>query len=112
MINYNNRQFKPISNSENGEVSEGMIFHYHQTGNILTCDYNGENIVNGHLLGLVDESGNIQMSYHQVNQNGELMTGTCNSKAKLLDNGKIQLLEEWQWTSGDKSKGKSILEEI
>lgn len=40
------------------------------------------------------------------------MTGTCNSRPELLKNGKIRLHEEWQWTSGDKSKGKSILEEI
>jgi hypothetical protein len=29
-----------------------------------------------------------------------------------MENGKIRLYEEWQWTSGDQSKGSSILEEI
>ena len=111
-INYNNRKFKPISNSDNGEVSDEMIFKYQQTGNILTCNYEGIKNLKGHLIGLVDDIGNIQMSYHQINQNGELMTGVCNSKPELLKNGKIRLHEEWQWTTGDTSKGKSILEEI
>jgi hypothetical protein len=111
-MNYNNKKFKPVSNSENGEVSSDMIFQYKQTGHILTCNYLGIKILKGHLIGLVDDVGNINMRYHQINQNGELMTGTCNSRPELLKNGKIRLHEEWQWTSGDKSKGKSILEEI
>jgi hypothetical protein len=111
-MNYNDKKFKPVSNSENGEVSSDMIFHYEQTGKILTCNYQGIKILKGHLIGLVDDVGNINMRYHQINPNGELMTGTCNSRPELLKNGKIRLHEEWQWTSGDKSKGKSILEEI
>ena len=70
-IDYNNRKFKPISNSDNGEVSNDMIFHYNQTDNIVTCSYEGLNIVQGHLIGTVDEEGRIDMRYHQINKNGE-----------------------------------------
>ncbi|MDG1477080.1 MAG: n-acetylglutamate synthase, partial [Vicingaceae bacterium] len=80
--------------------------------NIISCSYSSEEITHGHLLGKVDSRGNIQMSYHQINTQGALMNGICSSKPELLDNGKIRLLEEWQWTSGDKSKGRSILEEV
>ncbi len=111
-INYNNRKFKPISNSENGEISTDMVFHYKQSINVLTCKYSGKNIITGHLIGLVDENGIIEMNYHQVNKNGELMTGICKSTPEIMDNGKIRLHEYWQWTSQDKSKGNSILEEI
>ena len=112
MINYNNKRFRPVQNSENGETTEETIFEYKQTGNILTSNYKGGKIVKGHLIGLVDENGNIEMRYHQVNTKGELMTGICSSKPKLTSNGKIRLYEEWKWTSSDKSSGKSILEEI
>ena len=111
-INYNNRRFKPIKYSENGETSEETIFKYKQKGNILTSSYDGGQIKEGHLIGLVDKDGKIEMRYHQVNTKGELMTGICFSEPKILDNGKIQLYETWKWTSGDKSKGKSILEEV
>lgn len=30
----------------------------------------------------------------------------------VLENGKIRLHEEWKWTSGDHSEGKSIIEEL
>jgi len=111
-MNYNNKKFKVVQNTDNGETSEETIFEYKQKGTILTCDYNGGQIVKGHLIGLVDKDGNIEMRYHQVNLKGELMTGTCISKPLLTSNGKIRLYEEWQWTSGDETSGKSVLEEV
>lgn len=111
MIEYNGKIFRPVSNTENGETSSETVFTYKQMGNILTAEYSGGKIRSGHLIGLVDESGNIDMRYHQVNDNGELMTGICHSKPEILDTGKIRLHETWEWTSGDKSKGKSIIEE-
>jgi hypothetical protein len=111
MVNYNNKLFRPIRNTENGETSNETVFHYRQTGNILTAEYSGGKIKSGHLIGLVEESGNIDMRYHQVNDKGELMTGICKSTPEILANGKIRLHEKWEWTSNDKSKGQSILEE-
>ncbi|MFC1224975.1 n-acetylglutamate synthase [Pedobacter sp. BG31] len=111
MINYNDKLFKPVNTTENSETSNETIFKYKQRENILTAEYEGGKIVYGHLLGLVDHEGNIEMRYHQINQEGELMTGTCSSKPELLANGKIRLHETWQWTSGDQSKGQSIIDE-
>lgn len=112
VINYNNRAFKAVQNSENGETSAETLFHYYQEANILTAAYAGGKIIKGHLIGLVDQSGNINMRYHQVNSAGELMTGICHSIPEILENGKIRLHETWEWTSGDRSKGESIIEEI
>lgn len=112
MINYNGKVFKPIANSENGETTSETIFIYKQEGNILTSEYSGGKIKLGHLIGLVDNFGTIEMRYHQLNDKGELMTGICHSKPEILENGKIRLHESWQWTSGDKSKGTSIIEEL
>ncbi|MDW5289741.1 n-acetylglutamate synthase [Formosa sp. PL04] len=111
-MNYNNKKFRPVENSENGETTAETIFEYKQNGNVLTSEYSGGKIVSGHLIGLVNDYGAIEMRYHQVNTKGELMTGVCTSKPELFTNGKIRLYEEWQWTSGNKSKGKSVLEEI
>lgn len=111
-MDYNNRKFRAIVNSEGGEVDRDLIFHYRQHANILTCAYSGGNIVEGHLIGLVDQEGNIDMRYHQINTRGELRTGICHSKPCLLDNGKIQLHEEWEWVSGMEGRGVSVLEEV
>lgn len=111
-MNYQNKQFRPVSNTENGETSAETLFLYQQNSNILSCTYSGGKIVIGHLIGLVDATGNIDMRYHQVNEKGELMTGFCRSRPEILPDGRIRLYETWQWTSGDGSAGNSILEEV
>lgn len=111
-MNYNNKSFRPISNTDNGETSNETVFKYQQYGNILVSQYSGGKIKYGHLIGLVDADGNIDMRYHQINNKGEIMTGICQSKPEILENGKIRLHESWKWTSGDLTEGKSILEEI
>ena len=111
-MDYNNRKFRSIENSDNGETTEDTIFEYKQYRNILTAKYKGGKILKGQLIGLVDEDGNIDMRYHQVNTKGILMTGKCFSKPKITATGKIRLHEKWEWTSGDRSSGTSIIEEI
>ena len=112
MINYNNRKFKVKSTPNTGEVSVDLIFHYQQINNIVTCKYSDENVVSGHLIGKVDEAGNIDIRYHQINTEGRIKTGQCFSKPVLLDNGKIQLHETWEWLSGDNGGGNTVIEEI
>ena len=100
-----------MENTQNGETTEETIFEYKQNENLLTSEYSGGKIKKGHLIGLVDENGNIEMRYHQVNEKGQLMTGICISRPEILADGKIRLHENWEWTSGDKSKGRSIIQE-
>lgn len=111
MVNYDGKIFKPVQNTPNGETSDETVFHYRQTGDILTAAYAGGRIKTGHLIGLVAADGKIDIRYHQVNDAGELMTGCCISVPEVLENGKIRLHETWEWTSGDRSAGQSILEE-
>lgn len=110
-MNYDGKIFRPIQTSNNSETSDQTVFEYKQNGNILTSKYSGGNIKEGHLIGTVSKDGIIDMRYHQVNLQNELMTGICVSTPKILANGKIRLHEKWKWTSGDKSEGESIIEE-
>lgn len=111
-INYDNRKFKTIENSEGGEVTGETIFHYHQENNIVWGEYDGGQIIKGNLIGKVDEEGNLEIRYQHLNNKLEFKTGQCFSTPERLPNGKIRLHEKWQWTSGDQSSGESIIEEI
>ena len=112
MINYNDKIFKAVQTSENGEVSGETVFHYQQQGFLVSATYSGGAILFGHLIGLVDDKGVMEIRYHHVNDRGDLMTGVCISTPEVLPNGKIRLHERWQWTSGDGSLGESIVEEV
>ena len=67
LINYLNRRFVPVSNSANGELSPEVVFHYQQTGRIVTCRYSGGRIVSGKLIALVDAEGCLDMRCHPMN---------------------------------------------
>jgi hypothetical protein len=104
--------FRSAKNTENGEVGTETRFFYHQQNGIVWADYEGGDIVRGHLVAKVLESGQLDMRYHHINRRGDLMIGTCTSTPELIDGGKLRLKEEWQWLSGDKSSGHSeIIEE-
>jgi len=112
MIDYNNRIFRSVSNSANGEVSNETLFYYKQQGFHITAVYRGGNIADGSLSATADEAGNLNMRYQHVNINGQFLTGTCYSKPEIMPSGKIRLHEKWQWTCGDYSTGESVMEEV
>jgi hypothetical protein len=110
-INYNNKKFASIENSETGEVSGETIFHYHQKDDLVWAEYAGGEIIFGTLIAKVLENDCLEMRYQHLNKSGDLMTGKCFSTLEILSDGRIRLYEKWQWTSGDLSKGESIVEE-
>jgi hypothetical protein len=112
MIYYNGKIFRSVSNSENGEVTAETFFHYKEENDIVTAEYSGGNILAGHLIALRNEQGVLDMRYHHINTNGQLMTGICEAIPEILPNGKLRLFEKWKWTSGDESEGESVVEEV
>jgi len=112
MINYNNKTFVTIRNSECGDTTEETIFHYKQSGSHVSATYKGGGIKSGFVEASADHLGNLQMQYYHTNCKNELITGICSSTPKILPNGKIQITEHWQWTCKNFAKGTSILEEI
>jgi len=111
-INYDNRAFKSVSNSESGEVSGETVFHYHQKEDLVWAEYAGGAIVFGSLIAKVLADNSLEMRYQHLNRKGELMSGKCRSTPEVLSDGRIRLREKWQWTSGDFSEGESVVEEI
>jgi len=115
-ISYDHKTFRSASNTDNGEVSPATVFHYHQDGDIVWADYSGGSIARGFLIATIQtEPGGhthtLDARYQHVNIAGEIMTGRCTSSPEILEDGRIRLHEKWQWTSGDLSKGESVVEE-
>jgi hypothetical protein len=112
-INYNNKIFVSISNTENGEVNEETIFHYYQENDYIWAEYYGGKIIKGFLVGYIDNNGILHFNYEHINNEKIIRTGECKSEPKKLNDGRIELKETWEWTNGDKSKGESkIIEKL
>jgi len=111
IIDLNNRKFKSLSNTENGEVSDETFFYYKQEGKMVWAEYGGGPIKKGFLIGKVIDD-HLEFAYQHLNQTLEIMTGECTSYPEMTDTGKIQLNEKWKWTCKDFSSGESILIEV
>lgn len=103
---------RSVSNTDNGEVGSDTLFYYHQADNVVSADYRGGTIVQGHLLAQVLQNGQLDMRYHHLNNKGEFMLGKCLSTPVILPDGRMKFAESWQWLSGDMSSGYSEIEEI
>ncbi|MBD0404580.1 n-acetylglutamate synthase [Flammeovirga sp. EKP202] len=111
-INYHNKRFKALSNSENGEVDSETFFHYRQGGDVIWATYYGTNIRMGTITGIVKEDSSLEFTYQHVNTNDEIMTGKCTSIPERQSNGSLILKETWEWTCKDFSKGTSEIIEL
>ena len=112
MTNLDGKTFRSVANTPNGEVGAETIFRYHQSGNIVSAEYSGGVIVAGHLLAVMDDHGRLDMRYHHLNDQGELMVGRCMSIPELMPDGRLRFHETWQWLTGDLSPGHSTIEEV
>jgi hypothetical protein len=112
MINYNDKVFRSISNTANGDANDETLFHYQQQSFLVSATYSGGTVLFGHLIGLVDANGVMEISYHHVNDAGDIKTGICYSTPEVLPNGKIRVYEKWRWTNGEGGEGESIIEEV
>ena len=110
-INYNGKIFVPQSNTENGEVDEKTTFYYFQEHDLFWAEYSGGDVVKGHMIGKVNEKGELDFHYQHLNKNNQVRIGRCHSIPHILANGRIELYEKWQWLNGDLSSGESVVVE-
>ena len=111
-FDFDGRVFRAVQNSSNGEVSGETVFHYHQQEDIVWAAYGGGDIRLGSLLAKMDDDGSLEARYQHINEHGEFRTGECKTRVEALPDGRYRLHEKWQWTSGDRSSGESVVEEV
>jgi len=111
LFNLNDKQFIAETNSETGEVGDGTVFHYFQEGDLIWADYSGGSIKIGNIIGKVLSADVFEIRYQHLNKDGEMKTGYCLTTVSFTKDGKMQLNETWEWTSGGEGKGNSILVE-
>jgi molybdopterin synthase catalytic subunit len=107
-----NRRMRPSMNTINGEVNEDTLFEYFQNGDVIWGTYSGGTITQGVLLGRMARNGDINFQYLQLNTNNELNTGKSHSATEFLNDGRIILYEDWEWTGNKSGGGRSVIEEV
>lgn len=111
LVNYDGKYFVPKFNTDNGEVDGETEFSYHQIGSGFFAEYRGGEIEQGYMVGEVCANSDLNFYYKHTNKQGQIKMGKCHSVPYILNDGKVELHEEWQWLNDEKSQGNSIVTE-
>lgn len=90
-------------------VTTETRFHFRQEGDVIVAEYAGGGVRLGRLVGLLD-GATMRHRYVQVNSAGELQSGQSSDELRWLPDGRIQLIDSWQWES-QAGRGFCIMEE-
>ena len=99
-----------MSTDTNGVVSSDTILVFEQTGNVVSARYRGGSIIDGYLIG-VRESTSLRFRYVQVDERGNLDAGVSTGTIELLPDGRLRLIEQFQWLTRPEAE-TNIFEEI
>ncbi len=109
MINLDGKIFVAKDEVRGGDVNALTVFYYHQEDDYIWAHYRGGMVAAGVLLGKMVENKRLDFTYRHFDQDGKLKEGTCHTLMSIEADGRIQLNETWQWTSGQQGSGTSIL---
>lgn len=110
MIHLNNVKMNVIETSENGVVNQDTIFHFKQEGNLVHADYSGGQIEKGYLVGKLINN-QLEFTYCQIQFDGVLDNGKSTVELEKL-NGKIRLIEHFEWASRPGVYGTNVFQEL
>lgn len=101
-----NKKFK-VKENQQGISSSKTIFHYAQTDEIITANYAGGKIKSGSIIGKQISENQIELLYHCLTNDGELLAGRSSGTVTKNENDLLEINFDWKWLNGDQSSGKS-----
>lgn len=112
LFDLNGRVFVPVHNTVGGTVSDTTRFTFKQSGQKISADYRGGDVVEGHILGTFTDEDTAALIYHCRTSDDDLKSGEALAHFSVNEAGKICIDMQWQWLNGDQASGTSHYEEI
>ncbi|MFD7610288.1 hypothetical protein [Streptomyces sp. NPDC059828] len=100
----------PLADQAPGQVGIRTRFAYHERDGQVWAEYEGGDVVRGHLVGTRD-GDRLDFRYVQLKRDGTTASGHCVSTVVQLPDGRVRLEETWEWESRD-GRGTSVVEEL
>ncbi|KTC63949.1 hypothetical protein AO262_11185 [Pseudomonas fluorescens ABAC62] len=101
-----NRRFAVASNTH-GLSGADTIFHYFVDGDAISGTYQGGRILSGHQVGRVTGPDTIELLYHCLTTDGDLLAGWSRGTVGVDSCGRTTLKFVWGWLSGATGGGES-----
>ena len=96
--------------AESGVINADTIFEFSQDGDLVEASYAGGQVRAGRLIGRV-KGDTLEFRYCQAHDDGSLDGGRSNCELRRADDGKIEIVERFQWASRE-GEGVNIIREL
>ena len=105
------RVFADVTDDHAGDVGADTRFTYHEADDgVIWARYQGGAVRLGYLVGTRADDA-LDFRYSHVTAEGTTASGRCRSRIVVLDDGRIEFHESWEWESQPGS-GTSVVREI
>ena len=99
-----------VSTANVGVVSTETLFTFTQEGSVVSARYAGGKVELGYLVGVLSSDG-LRFCYAQLDDEGRLDGGNSTCEISRTDDGRIRLVEHFQWQSRE-GAGTNVFEEL
>lgn len=106
-----NRRFA-VTNNTHGLSGAGTVFHYLVEGDAISSTYKGGRIRLGMQVGRVTGVDTIELLFHCLTLDGELLSGWSRGTVGVDQTGRTILSFVWGWLSGAVGGGESSYVEV
>ena len=106
-MNLAGKVFRAVSNSKNGHLNSETEMRFTADDGIVVGTYSGGTIVIGHVLAKRTSATELEMLYQGANRDGVQSAGTAHATFSPDSEGRLRMCLDWQWLTGDRSKGQS-----
>lgn len=104
---FNNRILVSSANSAIRDVTIGTRFHFSNYGAIIRAKFFGENIINGELIGMVNQIGVLEAIFNYCNRDAQYYSGICSFKLENIH----ELHGVWALAGDETKENRLVLEE-
>jgi hypothetical protein len=101
-----------VKTADNGVVNQDTIFFFSQKENVVSAEYQGGKILKGFLIGKLSTQNQLEFSYCQMQLDGKLDNGLSSCQLSKNDEGKLILIEHFEWKSRPGEFGTNIFQEL
>lgn len=100
----------PVASSDVGKVSGDTLFTFKQSGSLVTGRYRGGAIIEGYLIGYITGS-DLLFRYIQADTSGIIDAGMSNAVIEQMADGRVRMVEHFQWATRP-TRGTNIFEQV
>lgn len=105
------RYFVPAENLQ-GLSSIDTVFHYQLQDDAIVGTYAGGRVARGNLIGRATGPDTIELLYHCITTDGELLAGWSRGRVGAGADGRTTLEFMWGWLAGAQGDGESRYVEV